>query len=213
MKRAKLVNYWPIENKTAKDLVRSKDMKNVYNIEYTSNRLGIKDSALSLKNGNTAVSEGSYFEKKFTILLWVKLKSHFSWHRLLDFGNEQSTNNIRIDLSDNRRKINFRIINLDKNIDLNIVSNKILFVNEWYHLGFIFNENKLSIYINGTEDNNRFLNQNTILNSKSRTHCYFGKRNKYSNTFLGNFLIDEIKFFDNELDDLEIKNEFKFGYH
>lgn len=196
-------------------MIRFKDMVDGYNISYTENRLGVIDSALSLNDGYTVVPGGHYFNDNFTILVWIKIISNFSWHRLLDFGDQQNLDFVRINLSNNNEKISFRIFNSKKNININLNSKSNLLDKQWYHLGFIYKKTKISIYINGNEDNYQNFSENVFWKPEYRKFCYFGKRiiTSSSNLTYGNFVIDEIKFFDNELVDSEVKSEFNFGYH
>ncbi|RNA39022.1 glycoside hydrolase [Brachionus plicatilis] len=200
-----LVNYWPIENGTTNDLINLKNMHSPFNAEFTEDRFGNPNSAITLNHGYMTVPGGIYFGSAFTILAWVKIKSYEKWQRFLDFGNEGNSDNILIKLSDSLNRVQFRIYNGESEYhQMNISTNMVLQLNRWYHLGFVQINGKMSIYVDGNREANSDTEVSNLSRIIERTNCYFGKSN-FNNDPNGNFVYDEIKFFDKELIDEEIK--------
>ncbi|RNA31195.1 hypothetical protein BpHYR1_001075 [Brachionus plicatilis] len=108
-------------------------------------------------------------------------------------------------------KLFFKIFG-EENIQKSVTSNMVVQLNRWYHLAFIQINGKMSIHVDGNQEAYLDTGVSNIFVIKERTNCYFGKSN-WNNNPTGNFVYDEIKFFDKELIDEEIKSEFNFGYH
>ncbi|RMZ99207.1 secreted containing Dystroglycan-type cadherin-like domain [Brachionus plicatilis] len=203
-----LIHYWPIENGTTRDLVGSKYLQEPNNTNFEPDRFGNNKSVLSFNHGFIMAPRGVYFENEFTVLLWIKLRSYQSWQRLLDFSNGNYNDSVLVSLSDGDNKIKFNVRN---NAILEIQSIEFLELNKWYHLGFSFRKETMTIYRNSqfiekfnTEASNLSLNV-------QREYCYFGKSFWDRDPF-GDFECDEIKFFNKALDTLDIQSEYFNGY-
>ncbi|RNA28273.1 secreted containing Dystroglycan-type cadherin-like domain [Brachionus plicatilis] len=128
-----LVNYWPIEDGQARDLVGSKDLYDSFNTVYSQDRHGSNNSALNFSGGFIRAPSGVYFENEFTVLAWVKLKSHALWQRFFDFGNGYDNNNVLVGLSCEHYHLCFHLYNNNTNLAPRSTS-VLLDLNVWYHL-------------------------------------------------------------------------------
>ena len=182
-------------------------MYDSFNATFSRDRFGNLNSALSFNHGYIQAPNGVYFENEFTVLAWVKLRSYRNWQRLFDFGNENRVNSIYVSLSNSNNMVYFHI---QDNEALEIESSK-LELNKWHHLGFTFKNGKMITYKNSLLDKSKTLE---YLNQKfnfQREICYFGK-STFSNDKLGDYVLDDVKFFNKELIAEYIQSEFNNGY-
>lgn len=180
------------------------------NTTYTENRFGTKNSALRFNSGYIRAPSGIYFGNYFTVLAWVKLNNYAKRQRLFDFGNGRGNANVFFTLSDTENNVQARIYNNEKDFK---VETSHLDLNTWYHIVLNVRGNRMGIFVNGTR---KILRNMNFFGAESvaRVNNYFGRSNWYfyeSNA--GQYDCDEIKFFNKSLDDIEIKNEYDYGYH
>ncbi|RNA15263.1 glycoside hydrolase, partial [Brachionus plicatilis] len=203
-----LVNYWPIEDGQARDLVGSKDLYDSFNTVYSQDRHGSTNSALNFSGGKIRAPTGVYFGNEFTVLAWVKLKSYMQMQRLFDFGNDQ-VNNVIVILTCEQ---NYLCIEFFKGFNKDRMSTTILpDLNVWYHFGFSLKAGKVKIYLNGTLAVS-FIKEVNPLYAIERTRNYFGG-NDWAIPSAGDYHCDEMKFFNIELSDSEIRDEYFYEFH
>lgn len=70
-----LAYYWPIFNNKTDDLISGANMFGCSNAQFTQDRFGKENSALSLNLGYCQLPPGVYINGSFTITAWVKVKS------------------------------------------------------------------------------------------------------------------------------------------
>ncbi|RNA23479.1 glycoside hydrolase [Brachionus plicatilis] len=206
-----LTNYWPIENGEARDLVASKNLYDAFNANYSQNRFGYTNSALSFYDGYIRAPSGIYFETEFTVLAWVRLRNYSSWQRFFDFGIGRDKDNVYFVLSSPAKEVLAKIYNKGSSISMRIPH--ILELNKWQHIGFTLKNRNMSIFVNGTRQRSTgftFSGAESII----RHNNFFGKSNWYNyESPPGNFDCDEIKFFNKALEDSKIMNERVYGFH
>ncbi|RNA15226.1 glycoside hydrolase, partial [Brachionus plicatilis] len=190
-----LVNYWPIENGEARDLAGGKDLYDPFNTQYTQDRHGSQSSVLNFNLGFIKAPAGIYFGNEFTVLAWVKLKSYARWQRFFDFANGLADNNILVALSVTE-KLSYHLYNNDHNFG-NYVTSIRLDLHVWYHLGFTLKNGYYKIYLNSILAEFNYTGVANPLNVIVRNSNYFGKSNWAADSN-GDFMCDEIKFFDSE---------------
>ena len=177
-------------------------MENAY---LTTDRLGNKNSSLTLQNGYIEYPQVVNLTSDFTLTLWVKLNisvdqnfenNEFS---ILNFANNDSHNVILSVLNENK-KFSFSIFDAE-NVS-SIISNSSLIFNEWTHLAFIIQNNTGKIYLNGRLDSVGYLN---IPKFNNKFSCLIGSENKTGNH---SFEYDDIKLFDKAFNSVQVNDDF-----
>ena len=124
-----------------------------HNAEFSNNRFGNPNSALSLKYGHVKIPSGEYFDSAtggFTIMLWIKPLLVKDWMSILDFGTGSYADNIMIQFYTYNR-LRYYIAQNKQSTD-KIVGNSAINSNTWTHIAFSFSGSTYSQYINGVLD-------------------------------------------------------------
>jgi len=201
-----LTNYWPIENGQMTDLIGTAHMTQGEKTTFTSDRLGNANSALALNGGWTQVPPGIYFNSpEFTVTVWVYPQEVGASSRIFDFGNGAERDNVLFTLSQHTSlKPLFGIFPVD------YVSNTQLTMNQWQFLAATYNGNILRIYRNG-----QIISETTksiSLPRINRTKCFIGRSNWAVDGY-SRSILDELKFYNKGLADVEINRLYKKGIH
>jgi hypothetical protein len=130
-----------------------KNLKNLSNFEYTVDRSNNCYSAIQLNNGFVEFPWSNYFSGPFSFITWFQLNAYYpDTIYLLDFGNENFTDNIGIRLYSNSSdvyEINAFISNSEIISNITILAK--IELNAWNHIAFILDENNnAKIYLNGS---------------------------------------------------------------
>jgi hypothetical protein len=126
----------------------------VGSVNFTSDRFGNTNSALSLNNGYTSIPTGDYFtSNQLSITLWLLPKGANLQARIIDFSNGPSSNNLifSLSLSTGNYSMNSQFIFTTN--ATTCLSNTTLTINQWSFVTFTFDGSYMRLYING-----RFLN-------------------------------------------------------
>jgi hypothetical protein len=198
-----LTHYWPISCGQMLDNVGGSDMTQGNLTEFTTDRFGNVDSALSLMNGWAQIPSNTiYFDTlEFTITVWVATQSNCSNCRVLDIGNGQRMDNIIIALSSNRDQLPYLRIYSGPNKTISAQSSSSLTLGSWQFLAATFNGTNVRIYIDGllcTDVYSPF-----TLTPIQRTKCFVGKSNWLEDDF-SSFHLDELRFYNKSLSQEEI---------
>jgi hypothetical protein len=187
-----LVNYWPIQN-NVDDIVGCADMYNGKNIQYTNDRFGSSNSAISLIDGYYQVPAGVYFKGDLTISLWIRLRAQVAWAKIVDFGNGAGMENVIISASFEGSGCPAPEI-LNANSKVRLISSTPLNLGAWTHLVFTLNGTLGSIYLNGT-----LTAQNSIYvpNNVIRSPYYIGKSHWPDGNL--NADLDDLRFYNRSI--------------
>ena len=171
--------------------------------EFTTDRFGNVDSALSLINGWTQISNNNiYFDTlEFSITVWVSPQSNCSHCRVLDIGNGQQMDNIIFTLSSNRNQKPYLTIYSGPKIIILAHSSLSLTLGSWQFLVATFNGTNTRIYIDGRLGIDVYAP--FTLAPIQRTKCFVGKSNWLQDD-LSSFYRDELRFFNKSLSQEEI---------
>lgn len=202
-----LVYYWPIFD-NVKDLIGGAHMVLGTSASLAMDRYGNERSAISLNNGFYTVPDNIYFNSDFTITVWVKTRSINNYCSVLDFSNGVSKDNVILGLSHLTTGRPYFSI---ENIELSqLISDKMLKLNQWEHIAAVLHGTIGTIYINGALAGTSTMQRPGNL---IRTKSFIG-RNSWSS--LGypdaNADIDELKIFSRALDPEEIKKDMNMTY-
>lgn len=81
-----LTNYWPLDNNFT-DVASGSDIIGGINYNFTLDRFNNSLSAVYLNDGYLQVPNNlKYFYGEFTIMIWIKIISHTTSSRIINFG-------------------------------------------------------------------------------------------------------------------------------
>ena len=187
------------------DGVGGSKLLNGSNYEFTQDRFGNANSAISFNKGFLKVSEGIYFSSDLTITAWVKLRAYEKFSQFLDFGNGRGQNNVMFGMFDKTAKIRFAVH--DNHHSDTQTHTKELLLDKWYHVAAVLYDVTSFIYINGELIDNRKVNKPTNLTRKSN---YIGWDNWAADS-PSNATYDEIKIYNSPLTPEEILLDMSIG--
>ena len=183
------------------------DLYDGVNAQLTDDRFGRKSSAISLVNGYYKVPSGVYFYgTEFTIMVWVKVRNHMVWSRVIDFANIRD-NAIFFALSGpNLGYPEFQIYSSGAP-KFDVQSTIQLQLNTWKHLAFVFLQPNGYIYIDGVSCSSTIVPFITGPDNVIRTSNFVGRSNWFPNDPDLNADLDELKIFNRALTQQEVANE------
>ena len=98
-----LINYWPFTG-DLNDEIGESHLKIGENANLVEDRFGNPKSAIRLNNGYLIAPSGTYFYGDFTLTVWIKLNSNKYQSRIIDFGNNDYSDNIEFAFFENSNK-------------------------------------------------------------------------------------------------------------
>ncbi len=176
-------------------------------IVWCENRHKEKDEAGIFTYGVNGIKAkpGAYFDKDFTISVWVNVENVSKWSRIIDFGVGQNNANIVFSNSASLSGIPGLAIYKGAGTDITQIrgtEKDRLKEGEWYHLAASLNGTVARLYINGVEIQkveNFYVPGNT-----PRPMCWIGASNfEGESNFYGR--MDELRIYNKALTDMEIK--------
>ena len=211
-----LVGWWPF-NGNANDESGNGNNGTVNGATLTSDRNNQINNAQKFNINSNAITcnSANLQSQNFTISLWFKLNSAFSYTSLNLFKigpNDASTYGgcgLRIDQNDQvcgagKYQVYGFVSSKSNFITINQTSPYTEFneLNNWNHYIFIKNNNTLSIYLN-----NKLLltqNINNITIDFTNSLLQIGNQQNMNNNVIGERIIDDIAYFNRALDEKEI---------
>lgn len=165
---------------------------------FTNDRFNESNSAIFLNNGYLKLPTDFYFSGDFSIMLWLNLISNESNFNLIYFSNQNSDT---VSLKFSHDKIRIYVYQKYQHRYIETVS---LDLKTWYHLAFVLNETKGSLYLNGIKVSQRklLLPPYNVLRSDN----YIGDKETQ-----GVFLLDGLKIYQGALSFNQIIDSFKSG--
>jgi len=190
-----LVRHWSFKNNFL-DEVNGASLNCKDNSSLIEDRLENWYSALLLKNGFCQMPQGVYFTGDFSITMWIKLNKAIYQMVLLDFGNPNLGNFIRL-----KTTVGYvEIMITEENKESSFRSDNPLKLNEWFYLAIVLEGNIGKIYLNGNLDKSGKLKSPKkfgILNSN-----FVGRNSLNGRNAEASF--DELKIFNKALNQSEI---------
>lgn len=150
---------------------------------------------------------GIYFDgQDHTILVWVKVRIHNSWSRIIDFSQSNRSNGVDLGLSyyTTGRPV-FETLDSSGSWEY-LTSSFALPINQWTNIAEVYKSLGAvsTIYINGIQTASGAVKP--IMNV-TRTSNYVGRSQFYPDDLDANADLDEIKIFNRALSPSEIQNE------
>ncbi len=167
------------------------------------NRFDEPSSALRLNgtNGFIDAPDGVYFNGgNFSIGSWVRPSSFNSWSRIMDFGITSGNNNVLLAATNGTiGRPALQTYNGTTPSTVITAPNAIA-LNQWVHLGFVFENGVGRLYVNGV-----LVNQGPQLYPQNivRTLCYIGRSNWASDGYL-NGILDDFRIYNRAITDHEL---------
>lgn len=159
-----------------------------------------KNSALRLEKGYRSIPAGFYFnQSEFSVTVWVKPYDLDKFSKLFNFGNKGSAQ-IGLGLTWGENGVFYFEIKGQNHLR----SKEKLIIQEWSHIGLTFESGLAKLYFNGSLVQKESYD---IPDNVLRKNCNFGKSDWEGNV-LTNADLDEIKFYDKCLSNLEVQDEY-----
>ena len=201
-----LVHYWPLDNSDMSDFVGNANMFQGVYTNFTSDRFGNLNSALSLNGGYTQVTSGYFFDTpQFTISAWVYPDQLGLWSRVIDFGNGYYMDNIVLALTSFSSAVPDFLIFDSSARSFDLYTTTPLINNKWQFLTATFNSNTTTalIYMNGVLQGNISTNYHPahIL----RSNNYIGQSNfKANGDGYSYSYLDDLRFYNVSLSQSQV---------
>lgn len=130
------------------------------------NRSGSFDGSSYVKVNNSSLLEVGKDDSDFTVSFWMKLKEGFtgSWRNFIHKGNSGQERTFAMWMRPNDNKIHYRI-STTSNWNDGGNSVQALNVDEWTHITYVKEGNKLKLYLNGIKDSEDTLSGDVVSNS------------------------------------------------
>lgn len=203
-----MVNYWPIQNGTYKDVVAGRDLTSS-NPTLVQDRFGNNNAAVRITDDTNyfKLPTGVYFENSFTISIWmITYNNKLNFPRIIDCGNGTQLNNIVMTYSFGTTCLPAAALYNPMGVTSGyMLSSTVISNNIWYHFGLVVNQTLLQLFINGNLVASGALSLSVV--GQNRSKCYIGKSNWVADS-APNSDYDEIKFYNTSLSKSDIKNEY-----
>jgi len=109
------------------------------------------NSAIYVNKNNLQAPSGVYFSGDFTLITWIYLMSFQINSRIIDFGNENYSDNIMLALGASTGLLKAQL-NYNSTTGSQIITGStILNLNQWYHIAYTLGGTSHSIYVNGIQ--------------------------------------------------------------
>ena len=149
-------------------------------------------------NDHVALPAAVYFNGNLTIEAWVYPKSHAAGSRIIDFGNDSTSNNVTLTIAESGNDMpKFSVDGRE------VYATKKLVLNSWSHIAVTLNGTTATFYINGVASGTGTIN--TPPDNIVRNNCYIGGSNRTTVPY-ANASMDEVRIWNRALPQCEIQN-------
>ena len=201
-----MTNYWDFSANYF-DKIGSSDLYGSVNAFFVPDRNGKNDSAVHFINGYISLPTGYYFKNTFSVTAWVKNNfTSFYRYPLVSFSNISHEYFNEFQWNSQNIKLNFASSYYVNRTCKFGISSTLFYSNIsiWYHVAITYDGSKIKMYSNGTlssTSSSFSLGFNSI-----KTTNYIGRFSLFPD-WRGDFILDELKFFNRALNQTEIKND------
>lgn len=186
------------------DLINETNLCDGINYLFTTDRLGVKNSAISFQNGYLQMLGDIYFNYNFTLITWVKLNSPVTDSIITSFSDESNSNRFNLALKKSKLMLDYQCgSNRASLFSLSNIS-----TDSWIHIALTFNLTNASLYLNGIYQN--FANV-TPFKAVTTTLNLIGKIN-LTNTSTANFVMDELALYQGTFSQSSINSDYSFSH-
>jgi hypothetical protein len=184
-----LINHWSMSSLS--DVIGRASLFKGSNYSFASDRFGTPNSAIYFRNGYLQVPEGVYFSGDFTVTVWIYLKSYQWSSGIFNFGNEESIDNVGLEMYENSSKITGYIYKEKNYSQMLKCLPSIVTLNQWHFVSFVLSNTTGYIYVNESIiASYPLLRPNAVLRKKN----YIGKNYLEPNSNI-DAIYDEIKIY------------------
>ena len=186
------------------DLINETNLCDGINYLFTTDRLGVKNSAISFQNGYLQMLGDIYFNYDFTLITWIKLNSPVTDSIITSFSDVSNSNRFTLALKKSKLMLDYQYgSNRASLFSLSNIS-----TDSWIHIALTFNLTNASLYLNGIYQN--FANV-TPFKAVTTTLNLIGKMN-LTNTSAANFVMDELALYQGTFSQSSINADFSFSH-
>ncbi len=197
-----LINHWPMSSLS--DVIGGASLFKGSNYSFVSDRFGTPNSAIYFRHGYLQIPKGVYFSGDFTVTVWIYLKSYQWSSGIFNFGNEESIDNVGLEMFENSSKVTGYIYK-ETNYSQILKCLPIIALNQWHFVSFVLSNSTGYIYANESIiASYPLLRPNGVL----RKNNYIGKSNWPLDSNI-DAIYDEIKIYNGAL----LKDEIISSYN
>lgn len=184
------------------DLINETNLCDGINYLFTTDRLGVKNSAISFQNGYLQMLGGIYFNYNFTLITWVKINSPVTDSIITSFSDVSNSNRFTLALKKSKLMLDYQYgSNRASLFSLSNIS-----TDSWIHIALTFNLTNVSLYLNSIYQN--FANV-TPFKAVTTTLNLIGKMN-LTDTSTASFIMDELALYQRTFSESSIKDDYSF---
>lgn len=197
------IHYWPFSN-TYSDVNGKINVYYGSGFKITKDRFQNSKSALDLNKGYLKLSSDVYFGQELTITVWVYIRSHETYSRIIDFGNGEYQDNIILGFSGSSEHAYFEI-HSGKYSKGHLIANKTVPLNNWIFIAAVLSRGIARLYYNCelVASGPQYMPKNV-----TRFSNFIGKSNWFADKYF-NGVLDEIKIYNRPVSLEELETEFK----
>lgn len=184
------------------DLINETNLCDGINYLFTTDRLGVKNSAISFQNGYLQMLGDIYFNYNFTLITWVKINSPVTDSIITSFSDVSNSNRFTLALKKSKLMLDYQYgSNRASLFSLSNIS-----ADSWIHISLTFNLTNVSLYLNSIYQN--FANV-TPFKAVTTTLNLIGKMN-LTDTSTASFIMDELALYQRTFSESSIKDDYSF---
>jgi hypothetical protein len=184
------------------DLINETNLCDGINYLFTTDRLGVKHSAISFQNGYLQMLGDIYFNYNFTLITWVKINSPVTDSIITSFSDVSNSNRFTLALKKSKLMLDYQYgSNRTSLFSLSNIS-----TDSWIHIALTFNLTNVSLHLNGIYQN--FANV-TPFKAVTTTLNLIGKMN-LTDTSTASFIMDELALYQETFSESSIKADYSF---
>jgi hypothetical protein len=184
------------------DLINETNLCDGINYLFTTDRLGVKNSAISFQNGYLQMLGDIYFSYNFTLITWVKINSPVTDSIITSFSDVSNSNRFTLALKKSKLMLDYQYgSNRASLFSLSNIS-----TDSWIHIALTFNLTNVSLYLNSIYQN--FANV-TPFKAVTTTLNLIGKMN-LTDTSTASFIMDELALYQRTFSESSIKDDYSF---
>jgi len=184
------------------DLINETNLCDGINYLFTTDRLGVKHSAISFQNGYLQMLGDIYFNYNFTLITWVKINSPVTDSIITSFSDVSNSNRFTLALKKSKLMLDYQYgSNRASLFSLSNIS-----TDSWIHIALTFNLTNVSLYLNSIYQN--FANV-TPFKAVTTTLNLIGKMN-LTDTSTASFIMDELALYQRTFSESSIKDDYSF---
>lgn len=184
------------------DLINETNLCDGINYLFTTDRLGVKNSAISFQNGYLQMLGDIYFNYNFTLITWVKINSPVTDSIITSFSDVSNSNRFTLALKKSKLMLDYQYgSNRASLFSLSNIS-----TDSWIHIALTFNLTNVSLYLNSIYQN--FANV-TPFKAVTTTLNLIGKMN-LTDTSTASFIMDELALYQRTFSESSIKDDYSF---